>query len=53
MTGSIETITDRQKFDEIFNTSIFVSDVYMRTSSGSLKIRFMGFSNGQIAFKVP
>jgi len=53
MTGSIETITDRGRFDEIFNASIFVSDVYMRTSSGSLKIRFMGYNSGQIAFKVP
>jgi hypothetical protein len=53
MTGSIETITDQVRLGEIFNTIVMSSDVYMRTSSGSLKIKFLGYNSGQIAFRVP
>jgi hypothetical protein len=53
MTGSIETITDQERLSEIFNTVVISSDVYMRTSSGSLKIKFLGYNSGQIAFRVP
>jgi hypothetical protein len=53
MTGSIETITDRNRFADIFNTMIAQTEVHLRTSSGNLRIRFLGYSEGMAAFKIP
>lgn len=53
MTGSIESVTDRERFPEIFNSYFASGDVHLRTSTGNLRIRFMGYNNGQVAFKIP
>ena len=54
MSEQIRTITDRNQFAKIF--SIFFlnnANVFLRTSSGDLKITFMGFADGTAAFKIP
>jgi hypothetical protein len=53
MAGTIETITDRSRFPEIFNTHIAQAEVNLRTSNGNLRIRFLGFTEGMVAFKIP
>jgi hypothetical protein len=53
MAGSIETITEQSRFDAIFRDSIARSDVFLKTSNGNLKIRFMGYTEGQVAFRIP
>jgi hypothetical protein len=53
MTGSIETVSDRERFPDIFNNYIARGDVHLRTSNGNLRIRFLGYNNGQVAFKIP
>ncbi|HNX59777.1 MAG TPA: hypothetical protein PKK43_11810, partial [Spirochaetota bacterium] len=53
MTGSIETITDRNRFQDIFNNMIARAEVHLRTSSGNLRIRFLGYTEGMAAFRIP
>lgn len=53
MSGTIETISDQARFDQIFSNELTKSNIYLRTSSGDLKIKFLGYTSGQAAFKIP
>ena len=53
MTGTIQTITDRSAFDRIFYDNLPGGDIFLKTSNGNLKIAFMGYTGGQIAFRIP
>ena len=53
MTGTIQTITDRSSFDRIFYDNLSGGDIFLKTSNGNLKIAFLGYTGGQIAFRIP
>ncbi len=53
MAGSIETITDREKFSHILDTYFTRTSVFLRTKSGDLNIQYLGFSEGRVAFRIP
>lgn len=53
MTGTIQTITDRSAFDRIFYDNFQGGDIFLKTSNGNLKIAFLGYTAGQIAFRIP
>ncbi len=53
MAETIKTITDRGQFEEIFNKFFSNRDVYIKTKSGDLAIQFLGYSSGNVAFRIP
>ncbi len=53
MAEQIQTITDKSQFPKIFSLFFANNDVYLRTASGDLKIVYMGFADGIVAFKIP
>ncbi len=53
MTESIKTITDRGEFEELFNRYFAHRDVYIKTKSGDLHVQFVGYSDGNVAFRIP
>ncbi|MBN1532623.1 MAG: hypothetical protein JXA20_08175 [Spirochaetes bacterium] len=53
MAGTIVTITDREKFQHILDTYFARTSVYLRTKSGDLNIQYLGFSEGNAAFRIP
>ncbi|MGL4370667.1 MAG: hypothetical protein ACRCUT_13495, partial [Spirochaetota bacterium] len=53
MAGTIKTISDRSEFDRIFYDNFPNNDVFLKTSNGNLKIAFLGYSDGQVAFRIP
>ena len=53
MSGTIETITDRSAFEKIFYENFSSGDLFLKTSNGNLKIAFLGYTDGQIAFRIP
>ena len=53
MSGSIRTITDKNEFHDIFYKSFANGSVFLKTANGNLKILFMGYSDGEAAFKIP
>lgn len=53
MAEIIRTITDTTQFEEIFNKFFSKRDVYIKTKSGDLNIQFLGYNNGNVAFRIP
>lgn len=53
MTETIKTITDRGQFEEIFKKFFSQRDVYIKTKSGDLAVQFLGYSSGNVAFRIP
>ena len=53
MSGTIQTISDKTQFDKIFYNYFVKSDVYLKTSNGNMKIAFLGYTDGFVAFKIP
>ncbi len=53
MTQQIATITDRTQFQDIFYKVFANNDIYFRTKSGDLKIKFYGYTEGLAAFRIP
>ncbi len=53
MAQQITTITERERFQDIFYKFFAVNDVYLRTKSGDLKIKFFGYTEGLAAFRIP
>jgi hypothetical protein len=53
MSEQIKTITEREQFQDIFNKYFMNKEVFLKTKSGDLKITFMGYSDGLVAFKIP
>ena len=53
MAGTIQTITDRSAFDRIFYDNFSGGEIFLKTSNGNLKIAFLGYTSGQIAFRIP
>lgn len=53
MTGSIETVTDKNQFGDIFQKYFSGKNVFLKTKSGDLSIRFLGYSEENAAFRIP
>jgi hypothetical protein len=53
MSEVITTISDSGQFEEIFNKFFLQRDVYIKTKSGDLHIQFLGYNNGNVAFRIP
>jgi hypothetical protein len=53
MADTIKTITDRGQFEEIFLKFFNKRDVFIKTNSGDLFIQFLGYSDGNVAFRIP
>lgn len=53
MAETIKTITDRGQFEEIFHTFFRNRDVFIKTKSGDLHIQYLGYSDGNVAFRIP
>jgi len=53
MAQSIQTITDKSLFKGIFDKKFSSSDVFIKTKSGNLKVQYLGYSNDNVAFRIP
>lgn len=53
MAGSIRTITNKDDIEKVLNLFFTKNDVFIRTKSGNLKIQYIGYSNRQVALKIP
>ncbi len=53
MAEQIKTITEREQFPELFYRYFSTGDVYLKTKSGDLRIKFQGYSEGLVAFRIP
>ncbi len=53
MAETIKTITDRGQFEEIFLKFFQNREVFIKTKSGDLYIQFLGYSDGNVAFRIP
>src|SRR3990172_2346545 len=53
MAETIKTITDRGQFEEIFKQYFTGKDIYLRTKSGDMIIQFLGYHDGNVAFRIP
>ncbi len=53
MAGLIKTVTDKSQFSTLFNNFFEQRDVYIKTKSGDLIIQFLGYSNDNVAFRIP
>lgn len=53
MAESIQTITDKGQFEEIFNKNFAGNEIFLKTKSGDLLIQFLGYSDGNAAFRIP
>lgn len=53
MTKQITTITDKSQFQDIFYKLFAHNDIFLKTKSGDLKIKFFGYTEGLAAFKIP
>lgn len=53
MAGSIRTTTDKNDIEKVMNLVFSKNDVFLRTKNGNLKISYIGFSDRQVALKIP
>ncbi|HSV95439.1 MAG TPA: hypothetical protein VLM75_00745 [Spirochaetota bacterium] len=53
MAELIKTITDKSLFEEIFYKFFLKNNVFLKTRSGDLKIKFFGYTDGMAALKIP
>ncbi len=53
MSEQIQTITDKLQFKEIFYKYFIGSEIFLKAKNGDLKIKFLGYSSDQVAFKIP
>ncbi len=53
MSETIKTITDTGQFEEIFKKFFTGKEVYIKTKSGDLAVQFLGYSSGNVAFRIP
>lgn len=53
MADQIKTISDKDKFEEIFRKFFKNDNTYLKTKSGDLKIIFLDYSDTIVTFKIP
>jgi hypothetical protein len=53
MAETIKTITDTGQFAGIFKQYFSGKDAYLRTKSGDIIVQFLGYHDGNVAFRIP
>lgn len=48
----IKTVTDKSSFEKIFYTYFINSVAYLNLEGGNIAVKFFGYTNGQVAFKI-
>lgn len=53
MPDQIKTVTDREQFQFLLDNFFTGHQVYIKTSSGALNLQYLGYSGGNVAFRIP
>lgn len=53
MPDQIKTVTNREQFQFLFDNFFAGHQVYIKTSSGALSLQYLGYSEGNVAFRIP
>lgn len=53
MAETIKTISDASQFEELFKQYFIGTEVYLKTKSGDIIIQFLGYHDGNVAFRIP
>ncbi|HPD77878.1 MAG TPA: hypothetical protein PLH88_05590 [Spirochaetota bacterium] len=53
MADLIKTVTDKSQFQFILDNFFTKNPVYIKTSSGNLALQYLGYADGNVAFRVP
>ena len=53
MADIIKTVTDKSQFEFILNNFYINNTIYIKTNSGNLNLTYLGFSEGNVAFRIP
>lgn len=53
MADQIKTVTDESQYPILFETFFSKADVFLKTKNGDLKIQFLGYHGGDVAFRIP
>ncbi len=53
MAELIKTITDKGLFEKLFYRFFMKGEVFLKTKSGDLKTKFLGYTNGMAALSIP
>lgn len=53
MADLIKTVTDKAQFQFLLDNFFTGAPVYIKTSSGSLNLQYLGYSDGNVAFRIP
>lgn len=53
MADQIKTVTDRGQFQFLLDNFYKDHQVFIKTSSGSINLQYLGYSDGNVAFRIP
>jgi hypothetical protein len=53
MADLIKTVTDKSQFEFLLNNFYVNNTVYIKTNSGNMNLNYIGFSEGNVAFRIP
>lgn len=53
MPDQIKTVTNREQFQFLFDNFFNGHQVYIKTSTGALSLQYLGYSEGNVAFRIP
>lgn len=53
MASQIKTVTDASQFDMIFSNFFTKNDVFIKTKNGDIAVHFLGYRDGEAAFRLP
>jgi len=53
MDNIIKTVSDRSQFELLFNNFFVGREIFLKTSTGNLKVQFLGYSDEHAGFRVP
>ena len=53
MPDLIKTVTDKTQFQFLFDNFFKGTNAYIKTASGSIALQYLGYSEGNVAFRIP
>ncbi len=53
MPDLIKTVTDKSQYQFLLDNFFKQSQVFIKTSSGSITLQYIGYSDGNVAFRIP
>jgi len=53
MPDLIKTVTDKTQFQFLLENFFKAAPVFIKTSSGSINLQYVGYSDGNVAFRIP